>query len=1009
VVCPRSITFTLAGNPGVTVHVVEDGGKLDFNLTAQGSTDLSGLFFDFTNSKLSTLTATETNGGGITQFLTGPAGSVINLMNGVNLNGRPVSGFDVGMEFGLAGIGSNHQNIQSESFVLSDAANNLSINDLHPVGETGTVGVRSLSNGQKLETVAPYAPTATPDTVTTLEDVPTVKIYASQLATDLNPGATLTISEIGTGAEGPQYGNVTIGSDSGGSYLIYTPTTLDYKVDGILTGNKDAFQVCVTDSFGGEVTSFVTVNATPVADTPTVAESIAKPQPGDPATLVRFNVTVTSGDFATIDQGSDYIKSLALALTGTKTSGITITDSLGLLSGNVITPPANQGQFTDQIIVSLPAGSNFSDTLSFTGTNSEFENTGSPATASTTVSQTITADTETTLEDVPITIPISHLVSASGMTISSVAINPTYGTVTIASDGQSLTYTPTTLDNVGAGPTLNQDVFQVDESNGAGNTAVTLVTVNATPVADPPPLTLTLLTPHVGDPATEMRYLVTVQAGDYGTINQGADFIQGLSLSLGGNVTSGVTITDTGGYLSGNTFNLPNNQSFTDEIDVITPSSLSPGTNLNDQLSVTAVNAEKEGFGSPATASATQAQSIAIDYSQQNTSVDFTTSGQNIWGPGNAFTFGYNQFLGISNNSDNHTHGSLSGLSQFNTGKIGGFVSPLGVKFGATAHGTLALKAGFQVDLNINGGSFDASLPFNLTLNDVYNKTTDTLQIGSTDSAGTGTFTSTGPGGNADLKAIFDMFASLGGSACAFGACTHGNVRVPSSGTLGGTKTLLNLNSSNLHVSIPLGNVATLNLTWPQVNTSGTGTMSISASGMAQGLGISVDLIAAILDAVFGTDPLKGTLFNVLGIKLTYDLLSADLKAGLDLGQQFDLTNSGITADLLVGTKQVDEGPLNFGGTNVIGNVSSTGLNPDGTIPLALKVSLNSPELQNLTNLVPTAGASLTVGAVNVSPGIFKGTLFKTGITIPLGTINVFHNTFPAAFAQQNVSGLTVS
>ena len=34
------------------------------------------------------------------------------------------------MEFGLAGTNSNHQNIQSESFVLSDTTNDLSIDDL---------------------------------------------------------------------------------------------------------------------------------------------------------------------------------------------------------------------------------------------------------------------------------------------------------------------------------------------------------------------------------------------------------------------------------------------------------------------------------------------------------------------------------------------------------------------------------------------------------------------------------------------------------------------------------------------------------------------------------------------------------------------------------------------------------------------------------------------------------------------------------------------------------------
>src|SRR5262249_17075277 len=114
VVDPRSITFTLPGSvpgsPGVTVNVVEDNGNLDFHLTTTGKADLSGLFFDFTNSKLPTLSVSGSTD--ITQFVT-QAGGVSNLTNGVNLLGDKVSTFDVGMEFGLAGIGSTHQNIQS--------------------------------------------------------------------------------------------------------------------------------------------------------------------------------------------------------------------------------------------------------------------------------------------------------------------------------------------------------------------------------------------------------------------------------------------------------------------------------------------------------------------------------------------------------------------------------------------------------------------------------------------------------------------------------------------------------------------------------------------------------------------------------------------------------------------------------------------------------------------------------------------------------------------------------
>ena len=214
VVFPRSIAFTLTGSPGVTIKVVEDHGNLDFTLTATGKANLTGLFFDFTNTKLSTL---KVSGPDITQFLTN-AGRVSTLANGANLSGQKVSTFDVGMEFGLAGIGGS--TIQSESFVLSDKAQDLSIDDLHPQSETGAVGVTTLSVAQKLEAVAPYAPTAAPDTVSVLEDGPSTTIKASALATDKNSGAVLTIDKIGTGAQGPQYGTVKVAAD-GRSSAIY--------------------------------------------------------------------------------------------------------------------------------------------------------------------------------------------------------------------------------------------------------------------------------------------------------------------------------------------------------------------------------------------------------------------------------------------------------------------------------------------------------------------------------------------------------------------------------------------------------------------------------------------------------------------------------------------------------------------------------------------------------------------------------------------------------------------
>ena len=196
----------------------------------------------------------------------------------------------------------------------------------------------------------------------------------------MNSGAVLTIDKIGTGAQGPQYGTVKIAPD--GKSLIYTPTTLDYLVGGILTGNQDAFQVSVKDSVGGEVTSFVTVNATPVADSPTVTIKVLTPEANDPVNEVRLLVTAQSGDYGTVDAGSDFIKSLLLS--GSAFSAATqITDSDKLLNGNTINASSNTGLFTDEIDLTLPTlqpNTALNDTLAITATAAETE---SPTTTAT--------------------------------------------------------------------------------------------------------------------------------------------------------------------------------------------------------------------------------------------------------------------------------------------------------------------------------------------------------------------------------------------------------------------------------------------------------------------------------------------------------------------------------------------------------------------------------------------------------------------------------------------------
>jgi hypothetical protein len=180
------------------------------------------------------------------------------------------------------------------------------------------------------------------------------------------------------------------------------------------------------------------------------------------------------------------------------------------------------------------------------------------------------------------------------------------------------------------------------------------------------------------------------------------------------------------------------------EVDVLAPS----GQSTNFNLGITAFSDEPHS----AEVSSSTSQNIAIDNSTATETPDFTTTGQNIWGPDNAFNFDFNKFLGI---------GTTGGPAHLG-GNIGGVTTVLGVKFGATAHGSVTLKAGLSVALNINGGSFNANLPFNVTLDDTYNKTTGALEVDESDSAGTGSINTTGPGGNFSRAAIFEAMASVG-------------------------------------------------------------------------------------------------------------------------------------------------------------------------------------------------------------------------------------------------------
>ena len=156
----RQFAFTIED---VLIYVVENNGNLDFTVSSLGNDDLRGLFFDFNRAGI--LSTLELNGVNINNSDIEDEG-VVNLKQGVNLQGTGLL-FDIGIAFGTAG--DEIDVIQQTEFTLSSTTSELTLDDIANV----EFGVRTTSDGDKLTAIAPAAPDANNDSITTNEDTAT--------------------------------------------------------------------------------------------------------------------------------------------------------------------------------------------------------------------------------------------------------------------------------------------------------------------------------------------------------------------------------------------------------------------------------------------------------------------------------------------------------------------------------------------------------------------------------------------------------------------------------------------------------------------------------------------------------------------------------------------------------------------------------------------------------------------------------------------------------------------
>ena len=257
--------------PKVWVTITENSdGTLTFSVTQEDGNigDLRGLFFDFADETiLSSLTITSADG--LTEYRIGDD-NIKDLGDGSNMNGLTGSdkGYDIGIEIGTSGIGSN--DIRTFSFTLDSSTRPLSLSDLSLVDfaarltSVGIVGGTRADSSKILE-ITSKAADATNDLATVDENQ---TVSGNVLANDTNGGGTTTITGWSGGAVGDQLalasgddiiGTVQLNAD--GTYTVDANAADELSADEsiVYTFNYDVRNQTEATSYSTDTATFTVV------------------------------------------------------------------------------------------------------------------------------------------------------------------------------------------------------------------------------------------------------------------------------------------------------------------------------------------------------------------------------------------------------------------------------------------------------------------------------------------------------------------------------------------------------------------------------------------------------------------------------------------------------------------------------------------------------------------------------------------------------------------------------
>jgi hypothetical protein len=377
---------------------------------------------------------------------------------------------------------------------------------------------------------------------------------------------------------------------------------------------------------------------------------------------------------------------------------------------------------------------------------------------------------------------------------------------------------------------------------------------------------------------------------------------------------------------------------------------------------------------------------LSAGASTLNYNYTFDAVNQNMWSPGSAFISQYNKFYGLEWNKGPAYAGSDSCTEDdYMCGNIWGSTSG---------------KVGLDVGYYINGGSVNASMPVNISV-DIPDQVAAGGSVGLNFNVNysQGNIATTFPTFSGYVDEIFKVRADWGYNACLVG-CDSGSYNLINQDV---TKSLLSINRNNDHRIIWNGSplftfgepidlgVATLTVNWPDLPTSGSGAGHVESSGQVNVLSGNMDLtnIATTLAGIpdLHNDPEDNPYYN---------LVEADAVVDLYIAQHFTLN-----PQLNLSVRNEDTGVIyqaTFGDGGSFGFGES--LPPGGATTLRYTPIVSfAPTFTNDTNIVIDPHLDLRALALSFElpwglGGLSLGPLVDESWHMDNAIIDVFDATF---------------